>query len=227
MPIVRDGRNRVDEYRVEPIGSPPGPVLRVAAISEARMADFAAERARDAERRERAAAMTAASRARGAQRAGFVKGAAKPHQRTEEDPVPPRQQNGHHDAGTGRARQQVEAGREAERTYKRSPEAREHMRLAQLARYERRRAEKAAAPEPVIEPEGGEEGAPATAARFEAAAARPGALRVALGVQPAAQEVTTPDATLEDYPRPRRHLTEAELFAAYRGVRVASAEEAG
>lgn len=44
MPIVRDGRNQIDEYRVEPVGSPPGPVVRDR-VSEARMADFAAERA--------------------------------------------------------------------------------------------------------------------------------------------------------------------------------------
>lgn len=54
--------------------------------------------------------------------------------------------------------------------------------------------------------------------RFEAQPVRGGALRVVLGVQEAAQEVRTPDATLDAYPAPRRHLSEAELFAAY-GVR--------
>lgn len=44
MPLVRDGSNRVTEYRVDPVGSPPGPVIRDH-VSEARMADFAAERA--------------------------------------------------------------------------------------------------------------------------------------------------------------------------------------
>lgn len=100
MPVVRNGRNEVDEYRVEPVGSPPGPVVRDR-VSEARMADFAAERARTAEhdRRElstaeksrRAREIAAASRARGAKAGGFVKGATKPHQakRTEEETVSP------------------------------------------------------------------------------------------------------------------------------------------
>ncbi|MBV9484598.1 MAG: hypothetical protein JO246_00920 [Frankiaceae bacterium] len=45
MPIVRDGRNQVDEFRTEPPAAvPSGPVVRDR-VSEARMADFAAERA--------------------------------------------------------------------------------------------------------------------------------------------------------------------------------------
>jgi hypothetical protein len=44
VPTIRDARGQLTEYRVEPIGSPPGPVER-AQVSQARMADFAAERA--------------------------------------------------------------------------------------------------------------------------------------------------------------------------------------
>lgn len=95
MPIIRDGNNRVDEYEtVPPPATPSGPIER-ARVSEARMADFAAERATRAgtapvtqresysegqARRGKAlgaAQALAASRARGAQRAGFVKGATK------------------------------------------------------------------------------------------------------------------------------------------------------
>jgi hypothetical protein len=53
VPTIRDARGVLTEYRVEPIGSPPGPVERDR-VSAARMADFAAERAAAAARPARA-----------------------------------------------------------------------------------------------------------------------------------------------------------------------------
>lgn len=126
MPKIRDGNNRVTEFEVEPpSGVGYGPIER-SQVSAQRMADFAAERARAAEKaspaithresysegqarrgkalgegRREAAASMAASRARGAVRGGFVKGQKKP--------APP----AHHDAGVNRVRQQAEAGRVA------------------------------------------------------------------------------------------------------------------
>lgn len=51
MPTIRDARGQLTSYEtLPPPGSPSGPVIRDR-VSEARMADFAAERAREAERK--------------------------------------------------------------------------------------------------------------------------------------------------------------------------------
>lgn len=107
MPAIRDGRGQLTVHDMgAPPGNPSGPVER-SRVSEARMADFAAERAAGAERPRKSSpavldnrAAAAASRARGAQRAGFVKGAANRNRI-------------HHDAGSLRARAQVDEGKRA------------------------------------------------------------------------------------------------------------------
>lgn len=112
MPTIRNGRGELEVFDmgVPPPASPSGPIER-SQVSAQRMADFAAERARAADRQRKPSpavlddqARAAASRARGAKAGGFVKGATKPIQ---EGPVPPRD---HHDAGTNRVRQQAEEG---------------------------------------------------------------------------------------------------------------------
>lgn len=109
MPAIRDARGQLHVHEVQLPVNPPGPIER-SRVSEARLADFAAERAAATERRQRrhdaegrpersyvptpvareqakrnAQASMAASRARGAQRAGFVKGATR---RSQEDAMP-------------------------------------------------------------------------------------------------------------------------------------------
>ena len=101
MPAIRNGRGELVVYDMgTPPTNPPPPVER-RQVSAERMADFAAERASMSEhdrrghqsladKAKRAREIEAASRARGAQRAGFVKGATKPHpsERTEEETMP-------------------------------------------------------------------------------------------------------------------------------------------
>ncbi len=88
MPIVRDGQNKVHEFDMTPPPPEPPPAVVRDRVSEARMAEFAAERARMAEhdrphlslaeKARLAREREAESRARGAKAGGFVKGVAKP-----------------------------------------------------------------------------------------------------------------------------------------------------
>ena len=120
MPAIRDaqGKLTVHDMGAPPV-NPPGPIERRQASAQ-QMADFAAERARMseherrghtslAEKGKRAREIEAASRARGAQRAGFVKGATKPHQAKPTEEVP--MVGGEH-SDVGRIREQVEEGHE-------------------------------------------------------------------------------------------------------------------
>lgn len=120
MPAIRDGRGVLTEYDMgTPPINPPGEVVRRQASAQ-QMADFAAERAAAAERRKKSPAVidnpaaAAVSRQRGHEalrRARSVQDVMVDDARarataTEEEPVAME----HHDAGTNRIRQQVEAG---------------------------------------------------------------------------------------------------------------------
>lgn len=128
MPTIRDGRGVLHVHDMgTPPTNPPPPIERRQASAE-RMADFAAERARAAEKRDRpvnrtpvrqTAAEIRASSERGTERSRqvrqerAVKSAANGEYVTVSVPEEEITVEGHHDVGTNRIRQQQEAGARA------------------------------------------------------------------------------------------------------------------
>ena len=129
MPIIRDGRGELHVHDMgTPPVNPPGEIVR-ARVSEQRMADFAAERARLAQGarkpkpkprsvRDVLVADAVAARTEADERRRQMPRAPHPsrahmaverHEAPKEEPVPQE----HHDAGTNRVRQQVDEGRAA------------------------------------------------------------------------------------------------------------------
>ncbi len=154
-PVVRDGSNRLTTYENPlPASNPSGPVERLVEPSMVRVPEVTGKTN---------AEYMAASRARGAKAGGFVKGVTKPHLVA----VPPK-------VTTPTKAPSPRTGA------KRSPEAKERMRLAMIASWERRRGALA-----TIEPQGREADVPATdVATVEPPAAEP------------ATEVATPPGPL-------------------------------
>lgn len=118
-------RPKLDAAKLELVAPPtPDPAIRLGITLTLVCRHFLEAAARELiPAKPSAAEMLAASRARGAKAGGFVKG----HTGPKGVEAPPASSNGH--AGS-----------------KRSPEVREHMRQAQMAAWERRRAREAAAP---------------------------------------------------------------------------------